>query len=369
MKLLKALYGCVESARLWYDNISNLLKSIGFVQNLRDRCVFNMIVRDVQITVCIYVDDLIITCTMPDVIEEVLKKLSEVYIDITIHKGDIHSYLGQTFDFSIQKNVKITMSGYIDDLLAEYEVEGCASTPATDKLFVIDPDASCLDAVRAEQYHSRVAKLLYLAKRVRPDILTAIAFLSTRVQAPTEEDWAKLGRLLKYINGSKDLGICLEAGTGIVVFAYVDASFAVHGDMKSHTGGVISLGKGPVYVRSSKQRLTSKSSTEAELIGVSDTLPQIVWTREFLEQQGYVSSPAKIFQDNQSTIVLANKGFSTSDKTRHIGIRYFFVKDRIDAGEVVVEYLPTEDMLADIMTKPLQGSLFRKLRSLLMNYE
>ena len=147
------------------------------------------------------------------------------------------------------------------------------------------------------------------------------------------------------------------------------ASFAVHGDMKSHTGGVISLGKGPVYVRSSKQRLTSKSSTEAELIGVSDTLPQIVWTREFLEQQGYVSSPAKIFQDNQSTIVLANKGFSTSDKTRHIGIRYFFVKDRIDAGEVVVEYLPTEDMLADMMTKPLQGSLFRKLRSLLMNFE
>ena len=80
-----------------------------------------------------------------------------------------------------------------------------------------------MDAVRAEQYHSRVAKLLYLAKRVRPDILTAIAYLSTRVLAPTEDDWAKLGRLLKYINGSKDLGICLEAGTGIVVLAYVDA--------------------------------------------------------------------------------------------------------------------------------------------------
>ena len=73
--------------------------------------------------------------------------------------------------------------------------------------------------------------------------------------------------------------------------------------------------------------------------------------------------------DNQSTIALANKGFSTSEKTRHIAIRYFFVKDRIDGGEVVIEYLPTEDIVADVMTKPLQGSLYRKLRSLLMNYE
>ena len=98
-------------------------------------------------------------------------------------------------------------------------------------------------------------------------------------------------------------------------------------------------------------------------------LPQIIWTREFLQQQGYECKPAKIFQDNQSTIVLANKGFSTSDKTRHIGIRYYFVKDRIDGGEVEVEYLATEDMVADIMTKPLQGSLFRKLRNVLMNCE
>ena len=98
-------------------------------------------------------------------------------------------------------------------------------------------------------------------------------------------------------------------------------------------------------------------------------LPQVIWTRDFLQQQGYVSKPAKIFQDNQSTIVLANKGFSTSDKTRHIGIRYYFVKDRIDGGEVEVEYLATDNMIADIMTKPLQGSLFRKLRGMLMNWE
>ena len=96
--------------------------------------------------------------------------------------------------------------------------------------------------------------------------------------------------------------------------------FAVHGDMRSLTGGAISLGSGPVYVKSSKQKLTSKSSTEVELIGVSGVHPHVIWTRDFLQQQGYVCKRAKIFQDNQSTIALANKGFLTSDKTRHIGI-------------------------------------------------
>jgi Reverse transcriptase (RNA-dependent DNA polymerase) len=367
--LEKALYGCVESAKLWYDNISGLLMSIGFSQNARDRCVFNHEVQGVQVTACIYVDDLMLTCMKPDVIDEVLRKLTDTYKDITAHKGTMHSYLGQTFDFSLLKKVKVTMEGYVNDMLEEYQIEGCAATPATDKLFNVDDSSELLSKDRAEDFHSRVAKMLYLAKRVRPDILTAIAFLSTRVQGPTEQDWEKLERLLKYINSTKDMGICLETDEVFSILAYVDASFAVHGDMKSHTGGVISLGKGPVYVKSSKQKLTSKSSTEAELIGVSDMLPQVIWTRDFLLQQGYSCGPAKIFQDNQSTIVLANKGFSTSEKTRHIGIRYFFVKDRIDAGEVVVQYLPTEDMVADVMTKPLQGSLFRKLRSLLMNYE
>ena len=112
----------------------------------------------------------------------------------------------------------------------------------------------------------------------------------------------------------------------------------------------------------------SKSSTEAELIGISDMLPQVIWTRDFLAEQGYKCWPARLFQDNQSTMALANKGFSTSEKSRHIAIRFYFVKDRIDAGEVVVEYLPTEAMIADVLTKPLQGTLFRKLRSELMNW-
>ena len=86
-----------------------------------------------------------------------------------------------------------------------------------------------------------------------------------------------------------------------------------------------------------------------------------------MEEQGYDVGPLKLKQDNQSGMVLMNKGFSASEKTRHIATRFFFVKDRIDKGEVVLEYLPTGEMVADIMTKPLQGELFRKMRKILLN--
>ena len=124
-----------------------------------------------------------------------------------------------------------------------------------------------------------------------------------------------------------------------------------------------------MFVNSSKQRLVSKSSTEAELIGICDVLSHVLWARDFLIEQGHSVGGAKLYQDNTSTILLANKGLSTSGKTRHIGVRYFFIKDRVDAGEVVVEHVSTTDMIADILTKPLQGNLFRVLREQLLNWK
>ena len=155
---------------------------------------------------------------------------------------------------------------------------------------------------------------------MRLDILTSAELLVTRVKRPTVQDEAKLDRMLAYLNVTQEMGIRL-GGDGIgpmTVTAYVDASYGVHWDFKSHTGCMISVTKGPVHVSSRKQGLTTKSSTEAELVGVSDAMTQVIWTREFLLAQG----PAVVKQDNQSTIVLANKGRSTSSKTCHIGIRY-----------------------------------------------
>jgi hypothetical protein len=110
----------------------------------------------------------------------------------------------------------------------------------------------------------------------------------------------------------------------------------------------------------------AKSSTESELIGLSEGLPQVIWTRNFLIAQGYAVGTVEVKQDNKSTIKLAEKGRSTSSRTRHVSVRYFFVKDRIESKEVNISYLETASMVADYFTKPLQGALFTKFRNVIM---
>ena len=197
----------------------------------------------------------------------------------------------------------------------------------------------------------------------------SVAFLSTRVKAPDNDDYKKLGRTLKYLRGTLYMPLTLEAVDINVIKWYVDASFAVHPDMKSHTGGSMTLGKGAVYGTSTRQKINTKSSTEAELVGVNDLMPQILWTRYFLEAQGYEINESIIqHQDNKSTILLAENGKASSGRrTRHINIRYFFVKDRVASGEVKIEYCPTDSMMADFFTKPLQGALLKKMRDQIMN--
>jgi hypothetical protein len=160
----------------------------------------------------------------------------------------------------------------------------------------------------------------------------------------------------------------LEANDQGTLEWWIDASFAVHRDMRSHTGATLSLGKGAAYSASTKQKINTKSSTEAELVGVDDGMPMVMWTRNFLQAQGYKVNDNVVYQDNQSAMLLERNGRASSGRrTRHIDIRYFFATDRIAKGHMRVEHCPTEDMVADFFTKPLQGSLFRKFRALILN--
>jgi hypothetical protein len=154
-----------------------------------------------------------------------------------------------------------------------------------------------------------------------------------------------------------------------MIFSFIDVSFATEVDYKSRTGVVISLGGGPVYAESSKQKLNTTGSTESELVGCSDGSKNVIWLRNFLIEQGYKILPAKIYQDNKSTLALIKNGRSSNRSTRHINIRYFFLKDRVESGEIELQYLPTNEMIADLLTKPLQGVQFRILRDKLLNYQ
>jgi hypothetical protein len=125
------------------------------------------------------------------------------------------------------------------------------------------------------------------------------------------------------------------------------------------------MGRGfPISV-STKQKLNTRSSTESELVGVDDMMPIICWTRYLLLSQGYgiIVIENLLLQDNKSSILLEQNGRASSGKrTRHINIRYFFITDRVNMKEISIDWCPTKEMVADFMTKPLQGSLFKKLR-------
>jgi hypothetical protein len=102
----------------------------------------------------------------------------------------------------------------------------------------------------------------------------------------------------------------------------------------------------------------TKSSTEAELVALSDSASQGLHLRQFVIAQGYTCGPVTLYQDNMSTMALVERGRSAGERTRHIDIRYFWVKERVDSGEAIVRHLGTKDMYANLLTKPLQGAQF-----------
>lgn len=204
------------------------------------------------------------------------------------------------------------------------------------------------------------------------DILLPVAFLCTHVSKSTEQDESKLLRLLEYINGTVHLKYSLGADNLHKLRAWVvDASYAVHPDHNSHTGGVMSFGTGGFLCKSIKQKLNTKSSTEAELVGASNyLLPNIIWVKMFLESQGYQLGENYIEQDNESAIKLEKNGrMSAGPRSRHINIRYFWIRDRSKQENITIRHCPTLDMLGDFFTKPLQGNLFQRFRDVIIGYK
>lgn len=130
------------------------------------------------------------------------------------------------------------------------------------------------------------------------------------------------------------------------------------------------MGKDVAYSSSIWQRLNTRSSTEAALVGAHEFMPQILWTRYFLEEQGYQIKGNIVHQENQSPMLLATNGKASSSKrTRHINIRFFFITDRIDTGQMSLQYCGTEAMIGDFFTKPLQGAKFRSFRRQVLNIQ
>ena len=375
VELLKALYGTLRAAILFWRKLSAKLLEDGYTPNPYDSCTVNKLINGKQATIIWHVDDLKISHVDSKVVDAIIDMLNKEFgkeTPMNVSRGKVHDYLGMILDFSKPGELTVDMVDYIKTIIEGMpkDMVGHAKTPAGVHLFKVNDNPVMLDKDRAAIFYRITMQLLYLCQRARPELRTAISFLCRRNKAPDEDDYRKLRRVMQYLQGSIDLKQALSADGSGKISWWVDAAYGVHFDMKGQTGGTLSMGKGSVYSFAGAQKLVARSSTEAEVIGVDDLMPQMMWTGYFLKAQGVAVVDTVLYQDNKSAMLLEKNGRASSGKrTRHIDIRFYFVADRVANGDLRIEHCPTEDMVADFFTKPLQGALFYKLRDLIMNID
>lgn len=369
VQMHKALYGMLRSALLFYKKFVSDLEEEGYAINPYDPCVTNKMINGRQMTIGWHVDDLKASHADTQVVTDFGRWLELKYGSCKEHRGKFFEYLGMELDYSVPGQLRVTMIPFLQEMLAEFpeEITQTRTTPAADYLFRVRDDAPKLPEEQAQLFHRFVAKLVFVIARARRDLAVATSFLTTRVKEPDEDDWGKLRRVMQYIKGTINMPLILSAESMTMPKWWIDASYAVHDDCKGQLGGALSFGLGMALIFCRKQKLNVKSSTEAELVGVDDGLPLVLWTRYFLQEQGYDMKPSLIYQDNKSTMLLERNGKASSSKrTKHINVRYFFVKDKIAKGEIDLEHCPTEEMWANVLTKPRQGRAWILFRSMLM---
>ena len=405
VQLTKALYGLLRAAVLFYRKLRKELEDYGFTVNPYDPCVANKMVRMtvvengvekdvletdaqgkvildenekpkvkmVQLTVVWHVDDLHMSCENDFEITKLWSYLNKLYSNnVKVTRGDVHEYLGMEFDYSEPGVFKVSMIPYIDKIFEDFpeDIKSSAPAPHTDYLFKIREESKRkkLETERAVAFHHATAQLLFLSQRARRDIMTAVSFLTSRVKDPDEDDWGKLKRVLKYLKGTRSMPLRIKADSLEKTLWDIDASHAVHEDCKGQTGGGMTLGEGATMSHCWKQKGNTRSSTETEVVGLHDSLPNVLWSLYFMQEQGYGTRCARIYQDNNSAILLEVNGRSSSTKrTKHIKNKYFYVKHCVDEGDIEIRKRDTEEMWSDVWTKPKVGAPFKKDRSKIMN--
>ncbi|XP_019150243.1 PREDICTED: uncharacterized protein LOC109147061 [Ipomoea nil] len=206
--------------------------------------------------------------------------------------------------------------------------------------------------------------ILLSQRRYMDDILTrAVNRLCQFMRTPTDEHWAMLKRVLRYVKGTLTHGLRLSASSSSDVHAYSDSDWAgCPMDRKSTSGYAVFLGSNLVSWVSRKQRTVARSSTEAEYKGLADVAAEVTWVMSLLRELGLNSgNPATLWCDNLgATYMCANPVFHA--RTKHVEIDYHFVRDKVSTGEFLVNFVSTKDQLADIFTKPLASARFSSLR-------
>ena len=363
IKLNKALYGLKQSALRWYQTLKTSLLKLGYTSCKGDECLFKY--GDNLITV--HVDDMLLMATDENEIIRIKNHIIKEFKEITFNNSNKLEYLGINIIME-GDTIKLNQYGYIAKIMEKFNVTGGANYPSNEHLFkskISNNQFEELNEVDIPEYHSCVMSLMFLAIRTRSDIVKEVTYLSTKVKNPAEQDVDKLRKILNYLKNTKEDCLSITKSEDKINI-YVDASYNVHSDAKSHSGCAIFLGSNLIRARSSKQRIVTKSSTEAELVAIHDSLSTITNIIHILNELGFKDLPT-LYQDNMSTLKLIDNGQTFKGRSNHINMKYYFIKQMIEDNQLKVEYKPTAEMKADILTKPLNGSNFIKMKNWLLN--
>jgi hypothetical protein len=251
------------------------------------------------------------------------------------------------------KNLSVKQDGMLKDLVKKY-LKG-------DNLTKVPKNPSSLDLLKRNdnapecdrrKYLSLIISLMHLARFTRPDIMMPASYLSSKSAKPSVCHYSEAIRIIKYLSGTPNVGLVFTYNDGKVnVKVYADASHNLHENGCGHGGIFILLGSAPIFWCSTKLKCITRSSTESELPTLEDSVTHVIWLRQLLSDLGYAQDkPTWVYQDNTSTIIMAIRGGSFK-RTKHMICKEAFIREKFRDGAIVLRCLPTNFMLADILTK------------------
>ena len=372
LELERFIYGLKQSSLKFQELLNEVLTEIGYERLTQDRCLFRKLVGDTFSLLSTHVDDILQITNSDELFEELKDGLIVRFgAELTVSK-EATSYLGMNIErSSCKKYVKLTQRGLTDKVVQSVAKRSGDKqkywSPCSNEIFETDQgtDGEKLPEIQRREFLSVLMTLMYLARLTRPDILMAVTYLSSRAHCATVGDMSQLERVVRYLENFPERGIFIHC-TDLAMHCHCDASFGIHSlenGGKGHTGYIVSMGGEHSYLhaRSVKQKIATTSSTEAEAVALVEAMKMCTWLRNVLTELKVTPlSPITVYEDNKSCITLVKESNGPTNNSRHFIARISYLHNLVLTGVLVILYLATGLMTADVLTKPQHGKEFLK---------